>query len=107
MAIKKKPKLYTNTGKVKKPVAPKKLTTEYAEAMLKSARLPSQENAIIKALKADLTEAYDAIEEMRGMYEKTLDAVGKDLGIQASKRTMSLLFGWSLVGPSRCPESKK
>lgn len=96
MTAKKKPKLYTNTGKVKKPVArkaapAKKLTAEYAEAML-SARLPDKSSAMESSL-AQWKKQADAFEA------RMLEAWAEVSHMKAN--TIKLWFGWSLVRPAK------
>jgi hypothetical protein len=86
----KKPKIYTATGKAKKPVAPKKLTAEYAEAVLQRVRLPQRDNQHLQSL-LDAAEAVNKSRE--AFYAAMLDEV--------ARRTTKLWFGYSLVRPAK------
>lgn len=83
---KKKPDIYTKTGRAKKPAAPKGLTAEYAQAVKRERVLHSSKHL------HDLLKNAKAINDAR---EKFYEAIIADV----AKRTIKLWFGYSLVRP--------
>lgn len=79
MTTKKKPKLYTNTGRVKKPAAPKAKDTS------------------VKRTIENLHERAVRFEKHANYWEKLYDSWVADL----ASRTIKLWFGWSLVRPDK------
>ena len=95
MTAKKKPKIYTKTGRVKKPAAVGDVTAQYAKAMAETNQEKSYKESIALLQKelAITTERATRLELHAKYWEDLHDSWKACL----ASRTVKLWFGWSLV----------